>query len=260
MRKTLLLLIVLGVVGVWMSAAAFGAVTVTMNFNTVFPTYSTPPGGVPPYLTAVFHDEGTNQVKLTLTAGAGAGTLGSSPYDVDTVYLNFGQTWSLSHLNFSAPTLLSGYVYAPSISKSYNGYHADNDGYYDIMMDFSTYDGWAFQDTESLSWIITSDSGYNFSATSFDVLSGTGSGSEGNGLYYAAAYLDCTPTYVGCDTVGAPVPDGTPEPATIVVWSLLGMFSWVGARVWRQRRGPVGRQSWSPEARQAIHDIIARQA
>jgi hypothetical protein len=56
-----------------------------------------------------------------------------------------------------------------------------------------------------------------------------------------------------------------PEPATIVIWSLLGAGSWLGMRVWRRRgsrfgdelAGPV-RQSWSPEARQAIHEIIAR--
>jgi hypothetical protein len=46
-----------------------------------------------------------------------------------------------------------------------------------------------------------------------------------------------------------------PEPATIVVWSLLGAGSWLGMRVWRRRE--TGRRSWSPENRQAIHDIIA---
>jgi hypothetical protein len=52
-----------------------------------------------------------------------------------------------------------------------------------------------------------------------------------------------------------------PEPATIIVWSLLGVGSWLGMRVVRRRRGgPVGRQPWSPENRQAIHDIIARGA
>jgi hypothetical protein len=34
----------------------------------------------------------------------------------------------------------------------------------------------------------------------------------------------------------------TPEPATIVVWSLLGVGSWLGTRVWR-RRNPVGRSA-----------------
>jgi len=49
-----------------------------------------------------------------------------------------------------------------------------------------------------------------------------------------------------------------PEPATFIVWSLLGVGSWLGVRVARRRRfAPAGRQPWSPENRQAIHDIIA---
>ncbi len=55
-----------------------------------------------------------------------------------------------------------------------------------------------------------------------------------------------------------------PEPAAIVIWSLLGAGSWLGIKVWR-RRGPAlgdeisrpARQPWSPEARQAIHELIA---
>lgn len=49
--------------------------------------------------------------------------------------------------------------------------------------------------------------------------------------------------------------DTIPEPATFLVWSLLGMASWLGMRVWR-RRIPVGRQPWSNGNRAAIHDII----
>lgn len=48
----------------------------------------------------------------------------------------------------------------------------------------------------------------------------------------------------------------TPEPATFIIWSLLGAGSWLGMRVYRRGRR-VGRQSWSPEARKAIHAIIA---
>jgi hypothetical protein len=51
-----------------------------------------------------------------------------------------------------------------------------------------------------------------------------------------------------------------PEPAAIIVWTLLGAGSWLGMRVWRRRGGPVGRQPWSPESREAIHEIIARGA
>ncbi len=47
-----------------------------------------------------------------------------------------------------------------------------------------------------------------------------------------------------------------PEPASLIVWSLLGAGSWLGLRVWRRRRGPVGRRPWLPENRTAILEII----
>jgi hypothetical protein len=51
-----------------------------------------------------------------------------------------------------------------------------------------------------------------------------------------------------------------PEPATLVIWSLLGMGSCLGMRVWRRRGAGLveTRQSWSPENRAAIRNIIAR--
>jgi hypothetical protein len=47
-----------------------------------------------------------------------------------------------------------------------------------------------------------------------------------------------------------------PEPATIIIWSLLGAGGWLGMSVSRRRR-PVGRQPWSPENRQAIHELLS---
>jgi hypothetical protein len=49
-----------------------------------------------------------------------------------------------------------------------------------------------------------------------------------------------------------------PEPASIAIWSLLGAGGWLGVRVWRRRGRSAGGQAWSPENRQAIHNIIAR--
>jgi hypothetical protein len=49
---------------------------------------------------------------------------------------------------------------------------------------------------------------------------------------------------------------GIPEPASILVWSLLGAGSWFGLRVWRRRGGAVGRGPWSEESRSAIRHII----
>ena len=64
--------------------------------------------------------------------------------------------------------------------------------------------------------------------------------------------------YNGITVEGAPPTAGpVPEPATIIIWSLLGAVSWLGMRVAR-RRGPIGRKPWSSESRQAIHQIISR--
>jgi hypothetical protein len=67
--------------------------------------------------------------------------------------------------------------------------------------------------------------------------------------------------FLAQDQLGLTNGDGNPpipEPATIIVWSLLGAASWLGMGVWRRRRGPVGRQPWSDENRSAICAIIER--
>ena len=53
--------------------------------------------------------------------------------------------------------------------------------------------------------------------------------------------------------------NAVPEPATIIIWSLLGAGELAGDEsLAAERNGPAGREPWSPEARQAIHAIIAR--
>jgi len=51
-----------------------------------------------------------------------------------------------------------------------------------------------------------------------------------------------------------------PEPASIIIWSLIGGLSWLGLGVWRRRRGsgPEGRAPWPEENRIAIRGIIDR--
>ena len=52
-----------------------------------------------------------------------------------------------------------------------------------------------------------------------------------------------------------------PEPGTLIVWSLLGLGSACGMRVWRRRGsgidiGGAGCQRWSPAARNAILEVV----
>ena len=51
--------------------------------------------------------------------------------------------------------------------------------------------------------------------------------------------------------------NATPEPATFVVWSLLGA-TWAGLAVVRRGWNRSGSQPWTPEARTAIESIIER--
>ncbi len=53
--------------------------------------------------------------------------------------------------------------------------------------------------------------------------------------------------------------EAVPEPATLIVWSLLGAMSWLGMRVWRGGQR-IARRSWSPEDRQAILEIVSRRS
>jgi hypothetical protein len=48
-----------------------------------------------------------------------------------------------------------------------------------------------------------------------------------------------------------------PEPAMVIIWSLLGATGWLGMRIARRGRR-VGRQPWSNENRAAILEIIAK--
>ena len=91
---------------------------------------------------------------------------------------------------------------------------------------------------------------------------------SGNMIYDNAGWGTRAPAYYDSSS-GLAFEDGhvwegvleltaVPEPASVLVWCLLGAGSWLGMRVWRRRRIPVGRQPWSNENRQAIHEIVTR--
>jgi hypothetical protein len=135
--------------------------------------------------------------------------------------------------------------------------------------------------TEGLSFAFLDTTGSG--TAMFDTVDGTSAGSLlsptlslllGDTIEFDIAFLttDGTSTYhdYGLASFNIPPVEGTvPEPASVIIWSLLGAGTWLGARVWRRGRVgvtgdvsiptmPATRQPWSPEARNAIHEIIAR--
>lgn len=67
----------------------------------------------------------------------------------------------------------------------------------------------------------------------------------------------CEPNIPGTPDT-PPGPSDVPEPATLIVWSLLLGSAWLGLRVTRRGKPTPRRQPWSPENREAINEIIAR--
>ena len=79
-----------------------------------------------------------------------------------------------------------------------------------------------------------------------------------NGSYLIAQlWIDTgnmvTPVSASYDIKGS---SSVPEPASIVIWSLIGAGA-IGMKMRRRRKAPVG---WSPENRQAILDIVTHRS
>jgi hypothetical protein len=79
-------------------------------------------------------------------------------------------------------------------------------------------------------------------------------------------FADANSTLVS--TTNTFVQGDVPEPAALVIWSVLGAGTWFGMRVWRRKRtGPIdvggsraprpARNVWSAEDRRAIYSIIS---
>ncbi len=64
------------------------------------------------------------------------------------------------------------------------------------------------------------------------------------------------PAYYGAALDAVSI-DPVPEPATLLVWSILGAASWLGMRVWRGGQR-ICRRAWAAENRQAILEIVSR--
>ena len=165
--------------------------------------------GVPtnpsPWVNATFDDGGSpGTVDLTISALG----LDGDNEKVAGIYFNLDPSLNPALLVFSDP-IKTGAFDNPVINKGINGYKADGDGYYDILINFGSGGTVkAFNGGETVKYTITLAS---LTANSFDFLSAP---AGGKGPYQTAAHIQS----LGATDEAAWVT--TPEPATIGLLSI----------------------------------------
>ncbi len=195
--------------GVWRANAS-----VTLYLDAPFPDSAALVWGTaPPWLTATFTTAGTGTVELVLQSRL------NPSFDTECVkewYFNFDPSLNPSILTIT-PGTISGAT-APSIShEERDAYKADGDGYYDILFTFDTTGG-ASNRFGGNDWAKFMIAGADITENSFDFFS---VGGGGHGAYKSAAHV----LSVGDDDDSAWIGDPIPEPATIIVWGLLGLVA-----------------------------------
>lgn len=196
---------------------------IEFDFNNVFSGSGTP-GGSTPWVTALFQDDGSAGVLLTISGSDLAGN-----EKLDSIYFNVNpaDNASIPNLTLTEQSASSGLA-ASTISTGVNGFQADGDGKYDIKLAFSTGQG-AFKNGDSITYLISGIAG--LTANDFAYLSFPAGGA---GPFYAAAHiLAISPgnSSVWAEPGGGPLlnPNGTmmPEPAVfgVVAAALAGVVA-----------------------------------
>jgi len=173
------------------------ATIVSLNMGVIF-TGDGVPTNPAPWLKATFDDGGSSgSVVLTITA---VGLTGGEK--VNEVLFNLDPALNPAQLAFSAPTKTGSFA-DPDISKGVDSFKADGDGYYDILIAFSTKNQEAFYGGDAVKYTITLAS---LTANSFVFVSAPGGGT---GQYITAAQIQALGTSGNSAWVT------TPEPATL---------------------------------------------
>ncbi|MBN1589135.1 MAG: hypothetical protein JW888_06450 [Pirellulales bacterium] len=118
-----------------------------------------------------------------------------------------------------------------------NNYQADGDGKYDLF--FTWIDPFKEGATSVYEILLVPGSTNTLSETTFDILGIEGPGENKPGPFRAALHLNAVDEtgesgFYGTIEDEEPVGNDVPEPATLVIWSLLAAMAWAAAR-WRKR-------------------------
>jgi hypothetical protein len=216
-------------------ATSASAATVTYNFTTDDWNGAPSPGGLPPYLKAVFTDV-AGGVALDLTAYAGTGT-GLLPGEfVASWYFNVLDRTTISGIAAGSDSDPSGTAFLKDGPEAQADFRADGDGYFDIRID---YDANAFTRGKDASFLFT---GTGLTALSFIDLSAPGPGVS-PGPFYAAAKIQGSPNnesgWISGGTVPVVITDPPPVPLPAAAWAGVALFGALGARSAVKRRRAI---------------------
>lgn len=198
------------------------AKTITLGSSFEYSGGTAPVSVALPWLTTAFDDGGgTGSIILTLSA---TNLIGSE--FVSSWYLNVFQESQVTSLSFSAPTKTGDFA-DPTISLETNGFKADGDGKFDILLSSATSDGVSTRFTagDSVSYVVSGIAG--LSADSFNVLS---SPAGGKGPFTHAEHVQS----IGSGNSGWVSGPGVPEPS-----SILALLGGVGSLFALRRRARI---------------------
>ena len=223
--KKLLLLITL-VAGIIAFALPAQANTLTFFLDTSLPedldlgTYKPDPDGAAPWLKAVFNDGGLKSVYLTLTANLGVGP--TDPNKVGVWYFNLDPELDATLLEFSvvgSPTAPA----AKTIKTGSSDLKANGDGYFDIEFGFPLSAGNPFDNSDEITYLITSSEDILAESFNFESVAKKGGSDSGENSWFTAAHIQSISTDPpgstwiggkgGLEEEGDPIP----EPATMLL-------------------------------------------
>lgn len=199
--------------------------SIVYDFNTEF-SGGTAPSGPAPWIVATFSDTSTpGQVHLTVTT---AGLLSSAK--IGALYFNLDPNLNPNDLTFQSLNGAAGTVSYSSLQLGENGFMADGDGKYDMLLSYPT-TGKTFSGGDTSSFDITYSGSGTFDAASFYFLSQP---AGGHGPFYAAAHVLNDNGNGGSGWVApvspVPLPPSLPLLAT-------GLFGFGALTLNRSRRG-----------------------